>query len=191
MNILFIADLHYLNIDNLEKIKNLSYDICILLGDIPKKYLDAIKEVVNNNKLYGITGNHDTFNLLEKNNINDINMKIININGIKIAGISGGVKYKFGMYAMLGQEELLEKITNLQKCDILVSHETGYHYLKEDIAHEGFIAIDDYLKTYNPKYHIFGHYHNNYFFIKYNTSCYCVFQCSLLNYESGEMINIF
>lgn len=137
MNILFIADLHYLNTDNLEKIKNLSYDICILLGDIPKKYLDAIKEVVDNNKLYGITGNHDTFNLLEKNNINDIDMKIININGIKIAGISGGVKYKFGMYAMLKQEELLEKITNLQKCDILVSHETGYHYLKEDIAHEG------------------------------------------------------
>ena len=118
-------------------------------------------------------------------------MKIININGIKIAGISGGVKYKFGMYAMLKQEELLEKITNLQKCDILISHETGYHYLKEDIAHEGFIAIDDYLKTHNPKYHIFGHYHNNYFFIKHNTSCYCVFQCGLLNYESGEMINIF
>ena len=33
--------------------------------------------------------------------------------------------------------------------------------------------------------------HNNYFFIKHNTSCYCVFQCGLLNYESGEMINIF
>ena len=68
-------------------------------------------------------------------------------------------------------------------CDILVSHETGYHYLKEDMAHEGFIGIDNYLKTYKPKYHIFGHYHNNHYFKKYNTSCYYVFQCSLLNYE--------
>lgn len=166
MNILFIADLHQLEIENLKKIYNYQFDLCILLGDICKKYLDLIKLIVDNDKLYGITGNHDTFNLLETNKIKDLNLKIIEKNEIKIGGISGGVRYKRGMYAMLSQEELLKNIGQLQQCDILISHETGYNYIKTDLAHEGFKAIDNYINLYKPQYNIFGHYHKNLIFKK-------------------------
>lgn len=191
MDILFLADLHDINYDNLNKIRDLKYDICILLGDIPKSGLNYIKTLISNDKLYGITGNHDTFSLLEQSDIVDLNLKTITINNIKIAGISGGVKYKHGMYAMLTQNDMLEKIKNLEKCDLLISHETGYHYIRDDLAHEGFLGIDKYIQENNPKYNIFGHYHENLYFEKYNTKCICVYQCSIFNCENGNIINIF
>lgn len=191
MKILLIADLHDLNYENLNKIDDIEFDICILLGDILKKYLDAIKSKIDISKIYGITGNHDTFNLLQTNGINDIDMKIINFDNLKIAGISGGVRYKRGMYAMLTQEEMNEKIKELDKCDILFSHETGYHYLRDDDAHQGFIAIDEYIKKYEPKYNIFGHYHINNSFQKYNTKCICIYQCALFDTEIDKIYNIF
>lgn len=191
MKILFIADLHDFNLNNLNKIKDLKYDICILLGDISKKHLDIIKQIVNNDILYGIVGNHDTFDLLSHNGINDLNLKNICINGINIAGISGGVKYKYGMYAMLTQEQLIEKIKTLKKSDILVSHETGYHYILDDLAHEGFIGIDTYIKDNEPKYNIFGHYHKNLNFLKYKTKCICIYQCAIFDYDTGTTNIIF
>lgn len=190
MNILFIADLHDINYENLDKIKLFNYDVCILLGDISKKGLLYIKSIVNK-QIYGITGNHDTFELLKQSDIEDINLKTIDVGSIKVAGLSGGVKYKAGMYAMLTQEQMKNNVKLLDKCDILISHETGYHYIETDKAHEGFIAIDQYIQSFSPKYNIFGHYHKNLNFQKYNTNCICIYQCALFNYDLGNISIIF
>lgn len=191
MKILFLADLHDVNIDNLEKINNLSYDACILLGDIQKKGLDIIKTKINNNKLYGITGNHEDLELLKRCGITDISFDLINIGDLSFYGIPGSVRYKRGMYSMFTQDELAEKIKNSKACDILISHESGYHYIDTDMVHEGFIAIDEYIKQYQPKYNIFGHHHKQLYFKKHNTNCICIYQCSILDTNTGELINIF
>ena len=190
MKILFLADLHDFNINNLNKIDNLEYDLCILLGDITKKSLDVIKSKITT-PLYGITGNHDDINLLNRCGIEDISFKTININNISICGIPGGVRYKRGMYSMFTQEEMTQKIKNLDNCDMLISHESGYHYINTDISHEGFIAIDKYIKEKCPIYNIFGHHHQQKYFEIHNTKCYCVYQCSILDYDLGKINNIF
>lgn len=191
MKILFLSDLHDINIDNLEKINNLTYDICILLGDIPKKGLDIIKTKIKSDKLYGITGNHEDSELLKRCGITDISFQLINIDNLSFYGIPGSVRYKRGMYSMFTQEEMSEKIKNSEKCDILISHESGFHYVDTDMVHEGFIAIDKYIKTLQPKYNVFGHHHKQLYFKKYNTNCICIYQCSVLDTDTEEIINIF
>lgn len=193
MKILLIADLHDINEENIKKINNIQYDICFLLGDINNQGLNLLKKYLDLSKTFGVTGNHEDFGLLKRNNIQDINLKMININGINIFGISGSVRYKRGMYSLYTQNELNEliKIQNISKCDILISHESGYHFIANDIPHEGFQIISNIIETIQPKYNLFGHHHKNLSFMKQNTQCICTYQCNLLDYDTGQIINIF
>ncbi len=190
MKILFLADLHDFNINNLNKIKDLEYDVCITLGDINKQILNTICNLVNTD-IYGILGNHDTINLFDCTRIKDLAFKNININGINFAGIDGGVRYKRGMYVMYTQEELIDKCYNLNKCDILISHETGFNYIATDLVHEGFKAIDNFISENKPKYNIFGHYHKRMVFDKYDTKCICIYQCAILDTDTDNITYIF
>lgn len=190
MKILFFADLHHFDYDNLEKIKNLNYDICITLGDINKQILLALRREVSKD-IYGVLGNHDTFGLFDGTGIIDLAFKNTKIQDIMFCGIDGGSRYKRGNYVMYKQEELLEKTKDLSECDILISHETGFHYLKDDVVHEGFVAIDDYIKKFKPKYSIFGHYHQNLEFEKFDTKFICIYQCAIFDTDSGSVEYIF
>ena len=42
MKILIITDCHHLLREEAEKLENLEYDVCFLLGDISGKYIDII-----------------------------------------------------------------------------------------------------------------------------------------------------
>ena len=78
LKILFITDIHnclaytekYLNY--LKSIKQEDYDICILLGDLSGADIDEIKKIIPNEKIFGVVGNHDSKDFLEKNEINNI-----------------------------------------------------------------------------------------------------------------------
>jgi hypothetical protein len=74
--ILFIADLHIEGLDNLadkivELIKNVQYDYCLLGGDyclydkydinLTKQRIKKIIENIKTNKIYGVLGNHDYY----------------------------------------------------------------------------------------------------------------------------------
>ena len=190
MKILFIADLHDFVYENINNIVNLDFDYCMLLGDINKVHVLYISNIIKK-PCFGIVGNHDMFNTLDGTGIENIAFKTINLDGYNILGIDGGIRYKRGMYAMYTQEELLEKCNNLPKVDILISHETGYHYLKDDLVHEGFKAIDEYILKNEPKYNIFGHYHQQYNFMKNNTRCICVYQFIILDVDTGNIEYIF
>ncbi len=190
MKILFIADLHDFVYENINNIVNLDFDYCMLLGDINKIHASYISNIIKQ-PCFGIVGNHDMFNTLDGTGVENIAFKCINLDGYNILGIDGGVRYKRGMYAMYNQQELLDKCINLSKADMLISHETGYHYLKDDQVHEGFKAIDKYILENKPKYNVFGHYHQSFDFIKHSTRCICVYQCIILDVETGNIEYIF
>jgi Icc-related predicted phosphoesterase len=192
MKILLIADLHDINENNIKKIKNIEYDICFLLGDINNQGLSLLKKYIDLEKTVGITGNHEDFGLLKRNNIQDINLKMMNFNGINIFGISGSVRYKRGMYSLYTQDELssLIDVDNMPKCDILISHESGFHFISDDTTHEGFKIIDQILQKNQPKYNLFGHHHQNLSFVKYNTQCICTYQCNILDFDTGEITHM-
>lgn len=190
MKILFLADLHDFNTDNLIKINGVEYDVCITLGDINKQILNYICNIVKTD-IYGVLGNHDTIGLFNGTRIYDLAFKNVDINSISFAGLDGGVRYKRGAYVMYSQDEILGKMGSVEKCDILISHETGYHFLADDLVHEGFLGIDNFLKECKPKYNIFGHFHQRLKFNKYDTKCICVYQCMIFDTDNGSIQYIF
>ena len=109
LKILFIADTHNClnsNSEVLQYIKNqLDYNYCILLGDHSGNDLAEILKVVPHDKICGILGNHDSWQKYEQYEINNINGKVLNINGVRIAGIGGSYKYKNSIeYALYTHE---------------------------------------------------------------------------------------
>lgn len=197
MKLLLLADLHSTNMDNLMKVKQLNYDVCILLGDIPQQTLRILLQFIPREKLLGVVGNHDDWDLLKRNNIPNLHYTYHTISGITILGIGGSVKYKNGYYAMMTQKECLQESDKIdQPFDLLISHDSGYHDMMmdsspEDTVHEGLMGISKVRTIHQPKYHIFGHHHRNRSFLSGKTMCHCVYQCSLLDSETGKITNIF
>ena len=133
MKILLIADLH--SDDNYveEKIrKSLAEnpDCVILLGDIKSSDLSLISQSFKC-PIYGITGDDDTPNVLDKyTNIDNIDGAIVSIGDFKIGGFSGSLRYKRGMFSMRTEEEAKALLKYMMPCDLFVSHETGFGYMK-------------------------------------------------------------
>jgi len=187
INILFITDTHnclaYTDkyLEELKSYKPTDYDICIILGDISGLDIDAIKSVVPPEKLYGIVGNHDSINLMEENNIANINGRVIECKGIRIAAIMGSNRYKNGDYGMMTQEESIELAEQLGEADILVSHDKAYIYDRHDNVHDGLKGITYYIYKNHVPIHIHGHLHDEFDeTLKNNTLSKCLYRIKLL-----------
>lgn len=164
IKILLIADTHNCltyNKEMLEYIKNeKNYDCCILLGDHSANDLYEIKQYVPNEKLFGVLGNHDTWDKYKDNEIQDINGKVIEINGVKIAGIGGTYKYKDSEKSVLySQEESIKISDSMKYADILVTHDKPFLRKESDVAHMGLKGITEYLYKNHVSLHIHGHLH--------------------------------
>lgn len=165
LKILFITDTHnclaytdkYLN--NLKSIKPTDYDICLLLGDLSGLDIDEIKQIIPDDKLFGIVGNHDSIDVLEKNGIKNINGKVITCKNVRIAAIMGSNRYKEGTYGMQTQEESLELAEKMEPADILISHDKAYIYDRNDNVHDGLKGITYYIYKNHIPLHIHGHLH--------------------------------
>lgn len=168
LKILFITDTHnclsYTNkyVDYLKSISMNDYDICLLLGDLSGLDIDIIKECIPDEKLFGIVGNHDSIDFLEKNKIKNINGKVITCKNVKIAAIMGSNRYKEGTYGMQTQEESLELAEEMETADILISHDKAYIYDKNDNVHDGLKGITYYIYKNHIPLHIHGHLHEEF-----------------------------
>ena len=160
---LAIADLHWdLSPDELQIVQsaNQTCNLCICLGDIPLNQLCIIKRNVNI-PIIGMLGNHDTQNLLDDAGIKNAHGKVVEIQGLKIAGLSGAPKYTERphriLYTQEEAENILENMSSVP-ADILISHSGSYNK-NADKSHIGFRAIDNYMKKVRPAYVIHGHDH--------------------------------
>ncbi len=168
LKILFITDTHnclaytdkYLNY--LESINSSDYDLCLLLGDLSGLDIDEIKRIVPKEKMYGIVGNHDSIDILEKNDIENINGKVIYCKNVKIAAIMGSNRYKEGNYGMQTQEESLRLAEIMESSDILISHDRAYIYDNNDNVHDGLKGITYYIYKNHIPIHIHGHLHEEF-----------------------------
>jgi Icc-related predicted phosphoesterase len=184
INILFIIDTHNCLSNSEEHLKNINssdFDICITLGDISGNDFEIIKKYIPINKLYGIIGNHDSLDSLEQNGIVNINGKILECKGVKIAAIMGSNRYKNGDYGMITQEECLELEQNMKAADILVSHDKAYIYDRHDNVHDGLKGITDYIYRNHIPLHIHGHLHEqSEEILKNGTKSICLYQITLI-----------
>ena len=194
MKILIITDCHHLLREEAEKLENLEYDVCFLLGDISGKYIDIILEHIRKNKIYGILGNHDEFGVLEARNILNIHCKLIEINGITFLGFEGSNRYKRGKFPMFSQKEAKKILMKCLKADILLTHDSPYKLYSsgKDLAHCGLKAISKYIKKYKPKFNIHGHQHiNSTKILKSGTNIICIYRASIINTETKDRTFIF
>lgn len=161
--ILVIADIHWsLSPKEIQIIRNANTtcDFCICLGDILLDQLHVIKRNIEI-PIVGVLGNHDEPEFLKKAGIENIHGKITEIQGIKIAGLSGSPKYAENphriQYTQEDARNILEGVSNVP-ADILISH-SGLYNKNADKTHVGFQAISGYMKKVRPAYVIHGHNH--------------------------------
>lgn len=191
INILAIADLHCVDEEDLIKLKDVKYDVCLLLGDINSEYLNMIKKYVKNN-IFGVLGNHDGFGILESANIENIHNKVVEINGIKIIGFQGSSKYKKGNHPLYTQEESIDIGKKMQESDILISHDSPYFLYKRDPAHCGLKGITKYIYKNRISINIHGHQHiNSNVKLKNGTTVIGIYKCALINTKTKECMKIF
>lgn len=193
IKILAITDLRDWNKGELELIDGLEYDCCCLLGDIPETALKIIKQLVHK-PLYGVLGNHDDLNSLSRCGITYLNGKAVTVNGVSIAGLSGSHRYKNGDYPMLTQKESIVAAAACPAADILISHDTAYHIMKQlDNAHCGLKGISRYISRTKTGLNICSHYHiNSHKRLMYKgCDILCVYKCALVSFPENTAKIIF
>lgn len=164
LKLLFITDTHNcLRNDNeaLNYIKKQSdYDYCILLGDHSASDLEEILNIIPLNKICGVLGNHDSWGKYDNYGINNINGKIIDIKGIRIAGIGGSFKYKnINEYVLYTHEESTLIANSIAEADILITHDKAFTEDNHNPAHDGLKGITEYIYKNHIALHIHGHLH--------------------------------
>ena len=160
------------------------YDLILSAGDLKKEYLEFIISMSNKKFVY-VNGNHDKDEIMGGICAED---KLVVVNGIRILGLGGSVKYSGGknQYSELQMKwrifKLLPKIRKAGGIDILLAHVPlrGYGDM-EDVAHNGFECFKYLLDKYEPKYLIHGHIHMSY---GYNVS-------RIIKYKNTKIINAY
>ena len=184
LKLLCIADLHHYTLAEIEKIQGVEYDMCVLLGDISGQGLTDIKRIIGENRVCGVLGNHDEYELLEKHGIFDVNGCVRNIGDYGILGFGGSHRYKNGDYPMLTQAESLEQSRGLAKMkyDIVVSHDSMYKlFSKDDKAHIGLKGLTKLVKKSKLKLNICGHFHRQTQIKKHGCTVICVYRCAIIS----------
>lgn len=194
IKLLVISDTHgdlYLNKELQNELKSIKgYDLCCILGDIHDKDYDIILNVVPTNKIVALLGNHDRFSLLDEKGLGNFNGNIIEINGIRIGGIQGSCKYKEESFPSYTHEESIQFLNNMEKVDILISHDKPFTFDYHDPAHDGLKGITKYLYDNKVSINIHGHIHKSYLSkLKNNTQVKGVYRIELVTIKNGKMIN--
>ena len=186
LKILFVADTHdCIEHDNetQEVIKQTDkYNYCILLGDHSANDLNYILKIIPKEKVFGILGNHDSWEKYDEFEIENIDGKIKIINNKKIAGISGSFKYKdSNNYALYTHEESIEIAEKMGEADILISHDKPFLERKYGDAHDGLKGVTLYLYKNKIPIHIHGHIHQeSENILKNGTKSFCLYKAKIL-----------
>lgn len=133
-----------------------------LLGDIEYPNLERIVELCTGLPIFGVLGNHDDktfFNDLPQ--VEHLNGRMVTFHGIRIAGLSGSVRYKESANrCMITQEESKRLLMDVPDCDILITHDKPCFGVPQDYdAHGGLVGIAEYIKNHSPKFVLHGHMH--------------------------------
>lgn len=138
------------------------YDLCVLLGDIHPYDLVQITELIPKNKILAIRGNHDSFDLYEREGIKEMSGKVVSYKGVSFACIEGSFRYKDRRFPSFSQYESLVVTDRMPYADVLISHDCMFEHSKNDIAHAGLAGITKYVYEHAPVLHIHGHVHKSY-----------------------------
>lgn len=154
-------------------------NLLISCGDLPYYYLEFLLSSLNTSLVY-VRGNHDRGpqytsdgrTLTRPQGGTDLHGRVINHNGLLIAGLEGSMRYKPKAPLMYSEGEMTLQVAALtlkllritgryrRKLDILVTHSPPFGIHDEsDLAHRGFKAFLPLIRLFKPRYHFHGHVH--------------------------------
>lgn len=145
------------------------YDLVISCGDLDARYLSFLATFATAPVLY-VHGNHDAnYEIRPPEGCECIEDTVVTVKGLRIAGLGGSVRYKFGPHQYT-QRQMEKRARHLEKhirraggVDILVTHAPARGLGDaEDLPHQGFEAFRGLLDQYAPRYMLHGHVHLNY-----------------------------
>lgn len=157
MKILAIADRRP-DINIIDTVRDNEIELLVTLGDLYREDLLALEQITNIPKI-GVYGNHDSGSYMNELGIWDMHLKIWDYKGLRFGGFQGCVRYKDSAHAiMCSQEEAIELMSGFPKVDVFICHcpPRGIND-EEEIAHQGFDALRNYIDLEQPKVLMHGH----------------------------------
>lgn len=142
-----------------ETLADNSIDLICTLGDLDYFSLIDLKSVTNIPKI-GVYGNHDSGRYFEELGIRNMHLTTFELGGLVFGGFQGCVRYKENPDAiMYTQEEASELIRKLPRVDVVLTHcpPYGVNDEPEEVAHQGFKGLREYVEQQKPKYLMHGH----------------------------------
>lgn len=156
MKCLALADVNP-RIDLAEKAEAEQVDLIISLGDFERSMLLSLEKT----KIpkIGVYGNHDSGEYMQEIGMWDMHMHTWQFRGLTFGGFQGCVRYKDNPYAiMYTQEEAKRLMANFPPVDVFITHCPPRGINDEDeVSHQGFEALRDYLDKNHPKVLLHGH----------------------------------
>lgn len=144
-------------------------DLVLSCGDLDPRYLSFLATFTPAPVLY-VHGNHDTkYKERPPEGCECIEDKIYRFRGVRILGLGGSMRYKYGPNQYTPQEmerrlrRMRWKLWRAGGVDILLTHSPALgHNDGSDLPHIGFQTFRTVIDTYHPRYFIHGHVHLNY-----------------------------
>ncbi len=144
-------------------------DFILSAGDLKASYMEFLTTIMRK-PLYYIHGNHDQRYVdSPPGGCIDIEDKLIIVNGLRILGLGGSMRYKNGPLQYT-EKEMIKRLKRIRRkiekaggLDILLTHAPAAGIGDgEDLCHNGFEIFNEILRIYKPSYFIHGHQHLNY-----------------------------
>ncbi len=157
MKTLVIADKNpHINIADI--VNQQAVELVVTLGDLTIEDILSLENVTNIPKI-GVYGNHDSGTYMPELGILNMHLKTWDYKGLRFGGFQGCVRYKDNPDAiMYTQEEANKMMQGFPKVNIFLSHcpPRGIND-EEELAHQGFDALRDYLDSTQPSVWLHGH----------------------------------
>lgn len=141
-----------------ETARNDAVDLVITLGDLERHDILGLEQITWIPKI-GVYGNHCSGNYMSELGIMNMHMATWEYNGLKFGGFQGCVRYKENPEAiMYTQQEASAMLANFPPVDVFICHcpPRGIND-EEELAHQGFDGLRDYVERTQPKVLMHGH----------------------------------
>lgn len=158
MNVLVIADKRP-KIDIVQAVAANTIELIITLGDLTPEDIMPLKGITHIPKI-GVYGNHCSGTYMPALGIINMHLQMWSYGGLRFGGFQGCVRYKENPQAiMFTQEEASIQMASAMPVDVFISHCPPYGINDEpnEIAHQGFYALREYLDASSPQVWLHGH----------------------------------
>lgn len=133
-------------------------DLIITLGDLEYTEIAELEYIHDIPKI-GVYGNHCTPGYMELLGITNLHLATTKIKGMTFGGFEGSHRYKKDEFAkMHTQDEALDLMNAFPYVDVFIAHSPPAGINDEDDpAHQGLLALRNYLDRCKSKYFLHGH----------------------------------